>query len=320
MKNEKIKENIELIPLTRDFMFKHIFTNNPNILKKFLISVLKLNINPELASIVVESNELVKSRNKEYHKTVDIYACINNNLRIDIEVNTEKFSAIKARNALYLNKIAIDTTNSGFTYQDISKIYFYQLNLNVHKLDKNLDEEYLLMSSENHQLLLDNYKIVCKSLDYYKELYYNQGKKANKDVIWLSILKARDLSELEEMAGLVMDKDEKEKFVSDCNNASKDTKWLSEWNSDLFAEMVKHNVLEDAKNEGIEEGFEQGIEKGIKQGIKQGVKKGIEEGIEQNKITMIKGMLKENLDIKTISKVASVPINEIKKIEKSLKD
>ena len=227
MKNEKIKENIELIPLTRDFMFKHIFTNNPNILKKFLISVLKLNINPELASIVVESNELVKSRNKEYHKTVDIYACINNNLRIDIEVNTEKFSAIKARNALYLNKIAIDTTNSGFTYQDISKIYFYQLNLNVHKLDKNLDEEYLLMSSENHQLLLDNYKIVCKSLDYYKELYYNQGKKANKDVIWLSILKARDLSELEEMASLVMDKDEKEKFVSDCNNASKDTKWLS---------------------------------------------------------------------------------------------
>ena len=243
MKNEKIKENIELIPLTRDFMFKHIFTNNPNILKKFLISVLKLNINPELASIVVESNELVKSRDKEYHKTVDIYACINNNLRIDIEVNTEKFSAIKARNALYLNKIAIDTTNSGFTYQDISKIYFYQLNLNVHKLDKNLDEEYLLMSSENHQLLLDNYKIVCKSLDYYKELYYNQGKKANKDVIWLSILKARDLSELEEMASLVMDKDEKEKFVSDCNSASKDTKWLSEWNSDLFAEMVKHNVL-----------------------------------------------------------------------------
>ena len=316
MKNEKTKENIELIPLTRDFMFKHIFTNNPNILKKFLISVLKLNINPELASIVVESNELVKSRNKEYHKTVDIYACINNNLRIDIEVNAEKFSAIKARNALYLNKIAIDTTNSGFTYQDISKVYFYQLNLNVHRLDKNLDEEYLLMSSENHQLLLDNYKIVCKSLDYYKELYYNQGKKANKDVIWLSILKARDLSELEEMASLVMDKDEKEKFVSDCNSASKDTKWLSEWNSDLFAEMVKHNVLEDAKNEGIEEGFEQGIEKGIK----QGVKKGIEEGIEQNKIAMIKGMLKENIDIKTISKVASVPINEIKKIEKSLKD
>ncbi len=172
------------------------------------------------------------------------------------------------------------------------------------------------MSSENHQLLLDNYKIVCKSLDYYKELYYNQGKKANKDVIWLSILKARDLSELEEMASLVMDKDEKEKFVSDCNSASKDTKWLSEWNSDLFAEMVKHNVLEDAKNEGIEEGFEQGIEKGIK----QGVKKGIEEGIEQNKIAMIKGMLKENIDIKTISKVASVPINEVKKIERSLKD
>ena len=80
--------------------------------------------------------------------------------------------------------------------------------------------------------------------------------------------------------------------------------------------MVKHNILEDAKNEGIEEGFEQGVEKGIE----QGVKKGIEEGIEQNKVMMIKGMLKENIYIKTIFKVASISIKEIKKIDESLKD
>ena len=90
MTNIRVEE--KFIPLTRDFMFKRIFTNNPEILKKFLISVLKLDINPDLATITILNNELTCTKEKEYHKTVDIYARINNNLRIDIEVNSEKFS------------------------------------------------------------------------------------------------------------------------------------------------------------------------------------------------------------------------------------
>ena len=71
-------------------------------------------------------------------------------------------------------------------------------------------------------------KIICKSLDYYKELYYNQGKNSSKDVIWLSLLGANNFSELEEMASLVMNEKEKNKFVDECKDSSKNTKWLSE--------------------------------------------------------------------------------------------
>lgn len=56
-----VKQDIKLIPLTSDFMFKRIFTKNPDILKQFLISVLELNINPEKATIEIISNELTKS-------------------------------------------------------------------------------------------------------------------------------------------------------------------------------------------------------------------------------------------------------------------
>ena len=281
-------------------MFKHIFTNNPDILKKFLIDVLKLDINPNLATIIIENNELTKSREKEYQKNVDIYVSINNNLRIDIEVNSEKFSSIKARNVLYLNKIAIDTTESGFTYQKMNKQYFYQLNLNAHKSDKYLDEEYLLVSTNKHQILLDNYKIICKSLDYYKELYYNQGKNSSKDVIWLSLLGANNFNELEEMASLVMDEKEKNKFVSECKDSSKNTKWLSEWGTEYFAEMVKQNVIKDAKEEGL----------------KEGVKK----GINQKQTEMIKSFLKQNVSIEIIAKAANISALEVKKIEKSMKN
>ena len=56
-----IEQETRLIPLTSDFMFKWIFTENPDILKQFLISVLELNINPEKATIEIISNELTKS-------------------------------------------------------------------------------------------------------------------------------------------------------------------------------------------------------------------------------------------------------------------
>ena len=294
----KIKQEEKFIPLTRDFMFKRIFTNNPEILKKFLISVVKLDINPNLATITILNNELTKAREKEYHKTVDIYARINNNLRIDIEVNSEKFDAVKVRNTFYLNKITVDTTDVGVNYKDFSKIYFYQLNLNIQKSDKDLEEEYEILSTKTHKRLLDNYKIVCKSLDYYNELYYNQDNKLREDIIWLSLLNANSLDELKEIASLVMNDKEKEKFVSDCEDACKDVKWLSEWKSDFWADVVRHNVLEDAKNEGLKEGFEHGIE--------------------QNKIEMVKGMIKEKIPLKTIEKIANVSLEEIKKIEESL--
>ena len=287
-------------------MFKHIFTNNPDILKKFLIDVLKLDINPNLTTIIIENNELTKSREKEYQKNVDIYVSINNNLRIDIEVNFEKFSSIKARNVLYLNKIAIDTTESGFTYQKMNKQYFYQLNLNAHKSDKYLDEEYLLVSTNKHQILLDNYKIICKSLDYYKELYYNQGKNSSKDVIWLSLLGANNFNELEEMASLVMDEKEKNKFVSECKDSSKNTKWLSEWGSEYFAEMVKQNVIEDAKEEGLKEGQRKGLQEGLKKGINQ------------KQTEMVKKLLEQKVSYEIIATAASISVNDVKRIEKSM--
>lgn len=99
----------------------------------------------------------------------------------------------------------MDTTDVGVNYKDFSKIYFYQLNLNIQKCDKDLDEEYEILSTKNHKKLLDNYKIVCKSLDY-----YNQDNKLSEDIIWLSLLNASSLNELKEIAGLVMSDKEKD--------------------------------------------------------------------------------------------------------------
>ena len=291
-----IKQETRLIPLTSDFMFKRIFTKNPDILKQFLISVLELNINPEKATIEIISNEITKTNKKEYHKTVDMLVQINNNLNIDIEINTERFNSIKERNTLYLQKISVDTIESGNTYKSMAKYYFYQLNLNTNPSDKNLDDCYILRGEKNNKSLLENFKIVCKFIENYRDIYYNKLDKSNSSTIWLALLSSKNFDELKEMASLVMNKNDREKFIEECKKASKDRVFLSEWCADMFAADVEAKERQADYEEGLNE------------------------GINQNTTKIIKSMLMENTDYKFISKVTGKSIEEIKEIEQSIKD
>ena len=291
-----IEQETRLIPLTSDFMFKRIFTENPDILKQFLISVLELNINPEKATIEIISNEITKTNKKEYHKTVDMLVQINNNLNIDIEINTERFNSIKERNTLYLQKISVDTIESGNTYKSMAKYYFYQLNLNTNPSDKNLDDCYILRGEKNNKSLLENFKIVCKFIENYRDIYYNKLDKSNSSTIWLALLSSKNFDELKEMASLVMNKNDREKFIEECKKASKDRVFLSEWCADMFAADVEAKERQADYEEGLNE------------------------GINQNTTKIIKSMLMENTDYKFISKVTGKSIEEIKEIEQSIKD
>ena len=94
---------------------------------------------------------------------------------------------------------------------------------------------------------------------------------------------------------------------------SKDEFILHDWEWEKMAQLKEAEeklYYENMVQEGIKNGIEQGIEKGIVQGIEQGK---IHE-----KIEIIKNMLQNNLDYKTISNVTGKSIKEIKEIEKSL--
>ena len=72
---------------------------------------------------------------------------------------------------------------------------------------------------------------------------------------------------------------------------SKDEFVLHEWNKELFDDLVKYNEIEDATNEG----------KNI--------------GIKESRVEIAKNMLKENIDIKTISKVTGLTIEDIQNLK-----
>jgi predicted transposase/invertase (TIGR01784 family) len=291
-----------LIPLTYDFMFKRVFTQNPNLLKELLISILQLELNPDTSEIIIENTELPKSTKKEYRKTVDILVTINNTKIIDVELNSSSFNEIKYRNTLYIEKVATNKIESGINYQDMSNYYFYQLNLNIHKFKDNTGEKMFTMKDDKtNEQLLDNLKIIYKSLDYYTKLYYTNNRNVSKDVIWLALINTKTFDELEEMSKLVMREKDRNKFLKDVKNASQDKLILSEWEADKMAELVKEETIKYAKLEGIEKGIEQGIEKGIEQGTKD----------------MIRNLLKANIPIEDIARATGKSIKELKEISQT---
>jgi predicted transposase/invertase (TIGR01784 family) len=295
-----------LIPLTYDFMFKRVFTQNPNLLKELLISILQLELNPDTSEIIIENTELPKSTKKEYRKTVDILVTINNTKIIDVELNSSSFNEIKYRNTLYIEKVATNKIESGINYQDMSNYYFYQLNLNIHKFKDNTGEKMFTMKDDKtNEQLLDNLKIIYKSLDYYTKLYYTNNRNVSKDVIWLALINTKTFDELEEMSKLVMREKDRNKFLKDVKNASQDKLILSEWEADKMAELVKEETIKYAKLEGIEKGIEQGIEQGIEKGIEQGTK------------DMIRNLLKANIPIEDIARATGKSIKELKEISQT---
>ena len=81
---------------------------------------------------------------------------------------------------------------------------------------------------------------------------------------------------------------------------------LHDWEKDKWDKIIRDREIEEGKQEGIIIGKKEGKQEGIIIGKKEGI------------VGMIKNMLKENMDINSISRVSGESISEIKKIAKTM--
>ena len=138
---KELDQNTRLVPITYDFSFKKLFASERDgdylILKMFIISILKLDLDPESTEIVVRCSELPKENTREYCKTVDINVILNKDIHLDIEMNNTKYNKIVTRNGLYEAKLFTMAFEAGSTMEDFLRKYIYQLNLNnCEKIDR----------------------------------------------------------------------------------------------------------------------------------------------------------------------------------------
>ena len=145
------------------------------------------------------------------------------------------------------------------------------------------------------------------NLDLINKLYYNEDELSKEDRELL-LLAMEDVSEIED---IVRDDDTMKKAKEKLVDLSEDTELVGMYDKEIVDRKVNNTKLLYAEKVGME----RGMKEGLKQGIKEGIEEGIEKGIEQNKKDVVINMLKENIDIKTISKVTGMSENEILKLK-----
>ena len=290
---EELDEKLSLVPLTYDKAFKRIFRTNLDILKEFLKDVIPLDIDKD-CNIRLMDGELPKENMKEKGKIIDIYVILDGKVYVDIEMNRSKFETVLERNIKYKDKLSSMLPESSEDFKTITSKKLYQLNLNAYPYEKILDDIIVLYGLKTHKIYSSDECMVVKSLERYRDLYYNKGNK-EKDVIWLTILTSRTFTELYELSRQILSKEKVKKLMEAAISMSKDGFILHEWQKDKFDALVKYNEIEDAKKEGIEKGKAEGKAEGIK----------------EKTIEIAKNMLKENIDLDTIFRVTGLTKKDI---------
>ena len=297
---QELDQELKLVPLTYDFTFKKVFKNNPTYMKEFIYTMLPF-LNLENYKVRFLDSELTKEK-KERKKTVDILISLDDKIYIDIEMNRSKFQNIYLRNLEYLKKLSTMLWKEGEDIQNLKEKKVIQINLNANEKENAPDDIIASCGLLTGYIYDVNGLVFSKNLEENHYLYYNEGVR-RKDVIWLTALTSKTFTELYKLISQVLEKSVALKFMEDVVDMSKDEFILHEWEKDKFDELVKINELESAINEGKAIGFE------------DGEKSGIIKGTNNAKNEIAKNMLKENIDIKTISKVTGLRIEDIQNIE-----
>ena len=297
---QELDQELKLVPLTYDFTFKKVFKNNPTYMKEFIYTMLPF-LNLENYKVRFLDSELTKEK-KERKKTVDILISLDDKIYIDIEMNRSKFQNIYLRNLEYLKKLSTMLWKEGEDIQNLKEKKVIQINLNANEKENAPDDIIASCGLLTGYIYDVNGLVFSKNLEENHYLYYNEGVR-RKDVIWLTALTSKTFTELYKLISQVLEKSVALKFMEDVVDMSKDEFILHEWEKDKFDELVKINELESAINEGKAIGFE------------DGEKSGIIKGTNKRNIEIAKNMLKENIDIKTISKVTGLRVEDIQNIK-----
>ena len=347
---EKLDKKNRFIPLTFDYAFKYIMVKNIDIFKRFLIETLRLGINEEDVELIILDSSLWKSKKNEHGKTVDLNVKIDNNLLLTIEMNKYDFNNVKIRNQLFVEKLHTLQYEVGEKYKVLKTKYITQLNLNARDDYKDKGENTILLYDVTDKIVYnDTLKIVIKHLEYYKEMFYTDNKLMKFDEIFMAALMSNSYTELYNIMSRILLNEELNKFMESVIDMFEDGFVLHEWAKEemdkLVAEETKKNeerkkqemrameqelknmereIKKQEKKVKKEEKEVKKQEKEVKK-QKEEVKKREQEikkqkikNMEEEKIEIIKIMLKKKMSYEDISEISSKSIGEIKEIEKSM--
>ena len=291
-----------MLRLTKDKVFKMLFESMPDVFIRFLISVVHLNINPDDCNIIFKDKELFGTSSKDKKNIVDFNVVINNNMYVNLEVNSKPYEYIKSRNYLYESRIITSELEEGEDYDNFDENTYIQLNLNA--VDSGVIGEDIIYpySVVTKSIFIENLIIYVRYLDYYQKLYYNLNIEKSESDYWLASLTAKNFVELYKMLDSFLDYSLRDRIIKRVIEISMKTLFTDEeWK---------------ALDKMVDENEKKYYDKKYKEEFESGHAKGFEDGIEEKSIEIAKNMLQKGMlvdDIVDITGLSREKVEELKK-------
>ena len=284
--NPELREK-EVIPGTFDVIFKAVLTEEKEVLAEIIEIVIGIPKEDVIKNGVIINSEYVRENIIETDKKSDLLINIGNNV-INLEMDRRYYSGSSKKNNKYIHKI-VNYYNPKNTIQICFTSYKEGEEL---KGEKKSIRKYMFQDSDGNveDYGLEKYKI---DLEYIENKYYNNDELTRREKIFLMFKESnREILKEISKGDKIMDK-----IYKRLDKLSED-----EALSLLYDEKEREEEKRRAELEYAEE---------------HGLNKGISEGENKKSIEIAKRMLDKNLDIKEISEITGLSIEEIKKLIKN---
>ena len=295
-----MENNLELLPLTDDYIFKRVFAykGNESVLKDFLEALLKI----EIKGIKITNPEIIPYEKGEKRGLLDIKAEINDGTMLDVEMQMKNERNTEERATEYMGKMISEQLQVGEDYQNLKKsIVIFITNYNFlkrnsyhsvgrMKFDKTIEDEYVNMGYDKEDEVASKYiEVHYIELPKFKKKELSKFTKLDQ---WMCIF-------TQNKEGIMLaEKENKEikKAMNTLDFISEDPKERERHNSIIMAEYNRltseHNFFEA----GVEEGIEKGIEKGKEEERKEIAKKLLKIRIPIEQIIETTGLTKQEIE------------------------
>lgn len=300
-KQEKSNEEVKLLKPKNDIVFQSLFNKtNEQITKNFVQALL----DEKIENIVInEDKDLLRERPEEKLGILDLQVDVNNNEKIDVEIQLIERKKFAERLLFYFSRLYQSQIKRGEDYSKAKRVVLIAIldyRLSLTERVEQMETIWELRERMNPELLLTNsIEIRIIELEKVKKMY--KKDKENKKVQWILFLDDPNSKEVKEI--MEDNKEIKEATVT-VRKMSEDEKLAR------LAELREKAIMDEKAiyAAGLDRGIEQGIEKGKKSGIKEGEKRKSKE--------IIQRLIDKKMTIKQIADIVGVEIGEVEKIIK----
>lgn len=308
-----VKEKYFFDPLS-DFGFKKIFADERN--KDLLIAFLNASISDEsgiITDLTYLPTEQLGVRPQERRVLFDIYCKNQNNDHFIIEMQRARQTFFADRVVTYMSRVISREAEKGGKDYIIPRVYsFNLLDYNAVEFRDNTNYFHKIMLKDESDKIFYNKKVY-----YFLELrkFAAVKNKLLPDTPltnWLRMLTS--ISDLTE-SGFTAAEGVFKRLLEECRLSKLTTMERETYEKSILEyEDVQDAIAcarEDSLKEGIEKGFEKGIEQGLEQGLEKGRTEGLSKGQAEKEHQLVCNMIKEGIDITTISRISGLCESDI---------